>query len=190
VTNKATALQSERRKIAFDACNGDGRARSVLDELNTNSAVVSLEIENASAAIEEGRRQLAEAERGAELAAARAQALKVKSITKKMEFYGPAIAGALNDLCRHLGGFNAALDGLRSWEIPVANGRLVDLAFTRTLFARLKEVGLIVDTVPPGMRSEPEYLVKAYLEAPKKWAADALGETSDEPAVVAVAEVA
>lgn len=189
-TNNATALQAERRKIAFSACNGDGHARSVLDELNTNSAVAHLEIENAKSAIEEGRRQLAEAEREAAMAAKRALAEKVRAVTKEMEFYGPAIATATADLCRHLAGFNDALDGLRRWDIPVANGRLVALAFTRTLFAKLREVGILVDAIPPGLRSEPAYLVKAYLEAPKKWVADTLGETGDEPAAADVAEVA
>ena len=166
-TNNATALQAERRKIAFSACNGDGHARSVLDELNTNSAVASLEIENAKSALEEGRRQLAEAEREAEMAAKRQKAFKVRAVVETMERYGPAIDSSLRDLCRELAGFNEALNGLRSWDIPVANGRLVALAFTRTLFAKLREVGILVDTIPPGLRSEPAYLVKAYLEAPK-----------------------
>jgi hypothetical protein len=178
-TNKATALQVERRKIAFSACNGDAHARSVLDELNTDSTVASLEIENAKAAVDEARWKLFEAERKEERAAQRAKAEKVRAVTKEMEFYGPAISTAAADLCRHLAGFNDALENLRRWDVPVANGRLVALAFTRTLFAKLREVGILVDIVPPGLRSEPEYLVKAYLEAPKKWVANTLGEPSE-----------
>jgi hypothetical protein len=189
-TDKATALQVERRKIAFSACNGDDHARSVLDGLNTDSTVASLEIENAKAAVEEGRWKLFEAERREERAAQRALAEKVRAVTTEMEFYGPAIATATADLCRHLAGFNEALEGLRRWNIPVANGRLVALAFTRTLFAKLREVGILVDAIPPGLRSEPAYLVKAYLEAPNKWVANTLGEPSDEPAAADVAEVA
>jgi hypothetical protein len=189
-TNKATALQAERRRIAFSACNGDGHARALLDGLNTDSTVAGLEIENAKAAIDEGRWKLFEAEREEERAAKREHALKVRELIKVIEPSGPRLAMAVQELCERIRLFNKGLDDLRGLGVPVANGRLVALALTRTLFAKLREVGILVDAIPPGLRSEPAFLVRAYLEAPTKWVADTLGETDDEPVAANVAEVA
>jgi hypothetical protein len=188
-TNRATALQNERRRVSYAAHTGDEAAHAVLEGLNSDSLIATLAIENAKSALEEARQKLAEAEREEELAAKRAKAEKVRRVTKLMERYGPSISSSLTDLCRQLREFEDALDRLREWDVPVASGRLVVLAFTRTILAKLREVGIVVDAIPPGLRSEPEYLVRAYLEAPNKWVADMLGEAADG-AAPAVAEVA
>jgi hypothetical protein len=105
------------------------------------------------------------------MAEKRQLAEKVKRIVARLEGSGPAIAGALKTLCRELSEFDAALTGLNRLGVPGTNGRLVELAFTRTILASLRETGLVdVDIIPPGLRSEPEYLVSAYLQAPKNWA--------------------
>jgi hypothetical protein len=111
----------------------------------------------------------------------------VKRVVAALEGSGPAIAGTLKTLCHELREFDAALTGLHRLGVPVTNGRLVELAFTRTVLASLRETGVIeVDAIAPGLRSEPEYLVSAYLAAPRKWADEVLGDTGD----VATAEEA
>lgn len=62
-TSRATALQTERRRIAFAANTGDGKARKELDKLNAATATADLEIENIKAAIDEAKRRAAEVER-------------------------------------------------------------------------------------------------------------------------------
>lgn len=189
-TNKTTALMASRRQVSFKACNGDNHARALLDEMNTSSMVATLELENIRSAIDEARSQLAAAEREAAMAEKRQLAEKVKRIVATLEGSGPAIAGALKTLCHELSGFDAALTGLHRLGVPVTNGRLVELAFTRTVLASLRETGVIeVDAIAPGLRSEPEYLVSAYLQAPKNWADKILGEAVDAaaPAEQAVA---
>jgi chromosome segregation ATPase len=63
-TDRATELQTERRKKSFAAHNGDVSAKKELDKLNAQSTTIAFEIENFNSSIEEARRQLAEAERG------------------------------------------------------------------------------------------------------------------------------
>jgi hypothetical protein len=185
-TNKATILQSERRRVSFKACNGDNHARTLLDELNTNSAVAALEIENARSAVDEAQSQLAKAQREEEQAEKRALAEKVHRIVATLEGSGPAIAASLRDLCRDLSEFAAALTGLHRLGVPVTSGRLVELAFTRTVLASLWETGVIeVDAIAPGMRSDPAYLVSAYLSGPRKWADEVLGAGAAATAVEA-----
>jgi phage gp29-like protein len=116
-SNKATALQTERRKIAFGAFNGDGQARSVLDELNTNSAIANLENENARAALDEGRRQLALAEVEWEAAAPRRleAARQAKELVEQAETFGGVMADGLDRLCGGFAEFDACLD--RNWSV-------------------------------------------------------------------------
>jgi hypothetical protein len=187
-TNKATVLQSERRRVSFKACNGDNHARALLDELNTNSAVAALEIENAKSALDEARSQLAAAEREAAMAEKRQLAEKVLRVTKALEGSGPAIASSLRTLCKELSGFHEALTGLHRLGVPGTNARLIELAFTRTILASLRETALVdVDIIPPGLRSEPEYLVAAYLQAPRKWADEILAADGAEATAVEAA---
>lgn len=79
-TAKATELQTERRRLSFDANTGDEAARKKLDKLNAASATVDLEIENLKSALDEAKRRLAEAERAEarnRQAAGAAEALKI-----------------------------------------------------------------------------------------------------------------
>jgi hypothetical protein len=179
-TNKATALMASRRQVSFKACNGDSHARALLDEMNTSSMVATLELENIRSAIDEARSQLAAAEREEELAAKRVLAEKVKRIVETLEGSGAAIAGALRSLCGELHAFDNAITGLLRLGAPVHNGQLIKLAFTRCILSQLKQTGLVeCDAIPPGTRSEPEYLTKLYLDLPRKWAADILNVASD-----------
>jgi hypothetical protein len=60
-TARAADLQTERRKLSFDANTGDDVACRRLNKLNAQSATIDLEIENIRSAIDEGRRRLFEA---------------------------------------------------------------------------------------------------------------------------------
>jgi len=179
--NKATVLQTERRRVSFKACNGDNHARALLDEMNTSSMVATLELENIKSAIEEARHRLSQAEREAELAEKRALAEKVKRVVATLEGSGPAIAGALKTLCHELSGFDAALAGLHRLGAPTHNGQLRKLAFTRCILPQLRQTGLVEcsDAVPPGQQSAPEYLTETYLALPRRWANDILNGASD-----------
>jgi hypothetical protein len=61
-TSRAADLQTERRRLAFDANTGDPKARKALDAANAESATASLEIENVKSAIDEAKRRLQAAE--------------------------------------------------------------------------------------------------------------------------------
>ena len=135
-SNKATALQTERRRIAFSAYSGgDGQARSILDELNTNSAIANLENENARAAIEECRRQLAlaEAEWEADAPKRRATARQAREIVEEAETFGGVMAEGLDRLCESFAAFSACLEKLERFGYPVATSRLRYLAYTRAV---------------------------------------------------------
>jgi hypothetical protein len=109
-------------------------------------------------------------------------------VTKALEGSGPAIASSLRTLCKELREFDSALTGLHRLGVPVISGRLVELAFTRTVLASLRETGVIeVDAIAPGLRSAPEYLVSAYLQAPKKWADEVLAADGAEATAVEAA---
>jgi predicted nucleotide-binding protein len=70
-TDRATTLQTERRKLSFAAHSGDKAARTKLDKLTGESLTAGLEIENLIAAADEAKTRLAEAEHQAGLAAQR-----------------------------------------------------------------------------------------------------------------------
>jgi hypothetical protein len=54
-TDRATTLQTERRKISFAAHDGDAKAKSRLAKLNAESLESGLQIENLLSAVDEAK---------------------------------------------------------------------------------------------------------------------------------------
>jgi hypothetical protein len=91
VSGHAIELQTERRRLAFDANVGDQKARKALDAANAASATADLEIENVKSAIQEGQRRLAAAEREAEMKRLGANAEAAIAIAEEMPKRGKRI---------------------------------------------------------------------------------------------------
>jgi hypothetical protein len=182
-TNRATELQTERRKLSFEAHSGDKGARKALDAANAASATAILEIENVRSALDEGRRRLAEAERAADNATQRANAGQVKEIAQRVERRGPAIAAGVAKLCEEFSGLSADLDAIRALKAPVPQQRLVELGFSSSVRHQLQRVGFDVgDHVPPALRYTPEHLASAYARGAIAWASSVLGDSKTEEA--------
>ena len=94
-TDRATELQTERRRIAFAANTGDAKARKELDKFNAELSTADLEIANVRSAIEEAKRRLAEAEREEALASERTKAARAVEIADSLERRGRKLDEAL-----------------------------------------------------------------------------------------------
>jgi hypothetical protein len=182
-TNRATELQTERRKKSFAAHNGDVSAKKELDRLNAQSTTIAFEIENFNSSIEEGRRRLAEAERAADAVTERARARQVKQIAERVDKRGPAIAAAVAALCEEYGALSADLHEIRMLNAPIVQQRLVELGFSASVRHQLQRVGFDVgDHVPPALRYTPEHLASTYSRGAIAWADSILGDSKTEEA--------
>ena len=181
-TNRATELQTERRKLSFLAFSDNEDARAKLDELNAESVTAGLEAQNIRAALDEARARLAAAEREAGLAKQRENARQAKAILTVAEKRGPIMAAALRDLCRELDDFRADMRGLGRFGAPVSDYRLTELWLMRAIFPGLRAAGLEIDVVPPGMRGDLAKIGDIYLRNARQWVEQTLGEEVDAAA--------
>jgi hypothetical protein len=119
VSQKVMDLATSRRRLAYDASTGDAKAHKELAKLTAESAVVSIEHENAHIALHEARHRLASAEHAAALAEQRANAERlsghVKELADKIESRGPAIAAALATFCEEYASLEATSPPCVSW---------------------------------------------------------------------------
>ena len=169
-TAREAALADQRRRLSFDAETGDLKARKALDEANRASVSISLEIENLRSAIEEAARRAISAERDAALEATRKKARRVQDIAAAAAPRGIRIAEAAATLRDEIKALNADLNEMRRLGAPVVNGRLVVLAMTRAILSLLREAGLDIDIIPPGLRHDPQQLVDGYVASATAWA--------------------
>jgi predicted nucleic acid-binding Zn-ribbon protein len=175
---RATELQTERRKLAFDANTGDAGAKKELDKLNAQSTTIAFEIENLRSAIDEARVRVTDAERAADAATQRARAKQVKEVAGRIDNRGPTLAAAVTALCNEYTGLIEDLDEIRMLRAPVVQQRLVELAFSKTVGHALQQIGLeIGDHVPPALRHSPEHLASQYARGASAWADSVLGDT-------------
>jgi hypothetical protein len=182
-TDRATALQTERRKLSFAAHNGDDTARKKLDKLTAESVTIGLSIENLNSAIEEAKVHLVEAERAADLAQHRANAAEVRRIAGRVEQRGVALSAALADLCNEFTALEADLEQMRALKAPAPQRRLVQLAFGRPFSHRLQGLGIDAgDVVPPLQRYSPVELTAAYVRQLTSWSDSILGAEKVEAA--------
>jgi hypothetical protein len=180
---RATELQTLRRKQSFSAHSGDVGAKKELDKLNAQSTTIAFEIENLRSAIDEARIRLAEAERNADLVAARSNAGQVTEIAARVEKRGPAIAAAVASLCEEFAGLSADLNQIRMLKAPIVQQRLVELGFSSSVRYQLQRVGFEVgDHVPPALRYTPDHLASTYARGARAWADSVLGDSKEEAA--------
>jgi small-conductance mechanosensitive channel len=182
-TDRGTALQVDRRKLAFGAHNGDDAARKKLDKLTAESVTIGLEVENLRSAIDEAKARLADAERMADLSTQRTRATQVKEIAARVQARGPTIAAAVAALCNEYGGLVEDLNEIRMLNAPIVQGRLVALGFSASVRHQLQRVGFDVgDHVPPALRYTPEHLASTYSRGAIAWADSILGDSNAEEA--------
>jgi hypothetical protein len=181
-TDRATTLQTERRKLSFAAHSGDKPARAKLDKLTAESAGIALEVENLKAAIDEGRQRLVEANRQADLAQKKADALSVKEVAGRISTHGPAISAAIDALRDSFVALTADLRTARELGCELAPSRLVELSFAEAISSALRPAGLelLLDLAPPHRRRSAEALTAGYADRATTWAASVFDESKAE----------
>jgi hypothetical protein len=175
-TDRATALQTERRKLSFRAHSGDAEARTALEDGTSASTTAALEIENVKFSIEEAKDHVAAAEREVAVEKKREDARLAKVIIFEAGNFSEVMATGLDMLCDSLTGFSAALNKLERLEYPVARERLRYLAYTRAVQNRLYQAGLGFDIVAPYLRHSLDQLNQMYLGPSRDKVAEDLGE--------------
>jgi hypothetical protein len=181
-TNRATELQTERRKISFLAFNEDKEARAALDRMNTESVNAGLEAENIRAAIDEARHRLAQAEAEAALAKKRANARRAADILKVASGRGAKMAAALQTLCSEIEAFKDDFRGLDAYGAPMTNLRLAELWLQRAVLPSLRSVGFEVDMIAPGQQGDLAKIGDIYLQNAAKWVEQTLGAGAEATA--------
>jgi hypothetical protein len=171
---KAVDLDGRRTQISYRAHTSDAKAAAELAAMNRARAELALEIESIEAALAEAGRRVAAAERQATLKAQHDKARRVRDIAAAVAPSGARIAEAARTLRDEIKALNADLDEMRRLGAPVVNGRLVVLAMTRSILALLREAGLDIDIIPPGLRHDPQQLVDGYVASATAWATKTL----------------
>jgi hypothetical protein len=166
-SDRATALATERRRLAYDASVGDAKAHKDLTRLTGESSVAAIDVENAHAALVEARHRLASAEHAAALAERKATAARlhaqVKELAAKIESRGPAITTGLAAVAAAFTGLQNDLRGMKDLGAELLPARLVELAFAEAVSSTLRSAGLVLgDMVPPDRRHSPESLTAGY----------------------------
>ena len=105
-------LQTERRRLSFDANTGDTKALKELEKLNARSATAGLEIENIRSAIDEAKRRLSAAIRDEETAKAREDAEAALVIAERLVERGAKIDSALREASEQLAAYKTDVDML------------------------------------------------------------------------------
>jgi hypothetical protein len=175
VGDKATALAVERRRLAYDASVGDAKAKSRLEKLTGESAVVAIENENAHAALIEARSRLDSAEHAAALAEKKAAAERlqkeVKELADRVAARGPSMSNALAGFFSEYVALQADTAALRGLGANLVPARTIELAFETLLAHTCRAVGIkIGDLVEPARRHSVETLVESYATRARTWA--------------------
>jgi hypothetical protein len=181
-TDRATNLQTERRKLSFAAHSGDKPSRTKLDKLNAESVTIGLEAENLKAAIDEARHRLVEAEHQAGLAVQRANAKKAMTLAEQAAKRGARIRDLTLELAAEVSGAVSDLRRFGSLGAPVMNARLLELALTRSILPQLREAGIDCELVPPGNRHQADGVVDGLVAQAVKWAESVISDSKAEVA--------
>jgi hypothetical protein len=105
-------LQTERRRLSFDANTGDTKALKELEKLNARSATAGLEIENIRSAIDEAKRRLSAAIRDEETAKAREDAEAAIVIGERLVERAAKIDAALATAREEMQAYKRDVDSL------------------------------------------------------------------------------
>jgi hypothetical protein len=171
-TDRAIALQVERRKLSF-AAHGDADAKATkeLDRLTAESVTVGLSADNIKAAIDEARSRLLEAQRAADLAQRKLDARKVRELGAHIRKHGPVISAALDTLRDSFVALIGDLRAARELGCEIVPSRLVEIAFAQVVSHTLRPAGLdLGDMVPPAQRHEAASLTDSYARRANDWA--------------------
>jgi hypothetical protein len=170
---QAVENATERQRISFDALSGDAAAQKRLDKLNAQSGVIGIAIENAKSAVEEGRRRLAEAERGEERGRLAENAEAALLIANRMAERGERLDAAFAKVAEDLGGLREDFDAIHA--LGLMQPRLEHLTVNCGLAIVGKLQGLPIkkadrDFLAPNERRTFEQLTSAWHESVARWA--------------------
>jgi hypothetical protein len=98
----------ERRRVSYDAFNGDSKASKLLDGLHEEAVRFQSRLASIDDALNEGRRRLQQAKEHEAREADKQRALAARAAAEKFWHHGVGIDGALELLRQHINGKYAA----------------------------------------------------------------------------------
>ena len=170
---RAVELQTERRRLSFDANTGDGAAEKGLKALNTEAAHINLDIENIRSAIDEAKRRLAAAERDEAMAAARDNAEAALVIGNRLVERAAKIDAALATAREEMLAYKRDVDALHltGCAAPTAQQFLTFGGLAVTAFTMQLPVKVDRDFLAPRERRTFTELTSAWRDGVTNWAA-------------------
>jgi hypothetical protein len=130
----------ERRRVSFDAFNGDAKAGKLLDGLHEEAVRFQSRLASIDDALNEGRRRLAAAREHEARAADQQRALAARDAAEKFWQHGTGIDGALELLSEHINGKYAAQLVMRQNGVHHPSVEQLDAVIYRRI------VGVMFDT--------------------------------------------
>ena len=181
---RAAELQTERRRLSFDANTGDETARKALDKLNKEAATAGLEIENIRSAIEEAKRRLQAAERDEAMAAARENANEAVKLAAELAQLGHGIDADFASGCEKLERSKSIMDRLHQLGVTHPRGEQVKVLSGLALATHLMLLPIRAerDHLAPRERHTFEELYSGWARGVTNQVAPLLGEQGEEAA--------
>jgi hypothetical protein len=178
---RAVELQTERRRLSFDANTGDETARKALDKLNKEAATAGLEVENIRSAIEEAKRRLSAAERDEAMAAARENAGRAAEIADRIAERGPRIDEAFVKARAELEGLKSDVDELHKLGITHPRGEQLEVLCGLALSTHLMLLPIKAqrDHLAPRERRSFSELFTGWAQGARNRASSFLGENEE-----------
>ena len=165
-------LQTERRRLSFDANTGDGAAEKRLKALNTEAAHINLDIENIRSAIDEAKRRLAAAERDEAMAAARENAEAALVISNRLVERAAKIDAALATAREEMLAYKRDVDALHLTGCAAPTGQqfLTFGGLAVTAFTMQLPVKVDRDFLAPRERRTFTDLTSSWRAGVARWA--------------------
>lgn len=169
---RAVELQTERRRISFDANTGDGAAEKRLRALNADAAHINLDIENVRSAIDEAKRRLAAAERDEAMAAARDNAEAALVIGNRLVERAEKIDAALATAREEMLAYKRDVDALHitGCAAPTAQQFLTFGGLAVTSFTMQLPVKVDRDFLAPRERRTFTEITSSWRDGVARWA--------------------
>ena len=170
---RAVDLQTERRRLSFDANTGDGAAEKRLKALNTEAAHINLDIENVRSAIDEAKRRLTAAERDEAMAASVENAEAALVIDDRLLERATKIDAALATAREEMLAYKRDVDALHltGCAAPTAQQFLTFGGLAVTAFTMQLPVKVDRDFLAPRERRTFTELTSSWRDGVTNWAA-------------------
>jgi hypothetical protein len=177
-TPREIELATEARRLSYSALSdNDEDAKKALAKLDAEDTKLRQSQLHLRDAIDEAKRRVASAERDEELAKLRESAQEVMALVKPAAERGQRVGELARDLCADIRSTFDDARRLTQLGAPVVNQRSLTLSLTRTILAQLRDAGLDIDLIAPGLRHPPDELIGGYVAQAIGWAGRVLDAT-------------